>query len=180
MKPNGFLFVAASVFVCGFAWGYCALCPAGGLANNIPEDTNVNARYTVEAVDLEGASSAKLSPLARKELRRRVGEKFSPEAFQRLADLIRKELDARSVVHRLQKGSGPEQIRVTLQVNNRRVRIGAGDPSRLAYQSNQGLTGDLFLVAGGFRFGVRSNADELTERFSASPSRSHDFPMWVP
>ena len=166
MKPNGFLFVASAVFACGFAWGYCALCPTGVLAGSIPEETNINSRYTVEAVDLEGAASAKLSLTVRDELRRRVGEKFSPEAFERLAGLIRKELNARSVIHRLEKGSAPEHVRVTLQVNNRRVRIGAGEPSRLAYQSNQGLSGDLFLVAGGFRFGVRSNTDELTERFS--------------
>ena len=61
------------------------------------EVNNVNARYTVESIELSGIDEARLSRSLRTELKRRVGEKFHPDIFAELAVRIKQELRARAV-----------------------------------------------------------------------------------
>lgn len=168
--------MVAAVFLAGFLFG---LFSARAFSWNPSDDTNVNSRYTVESVEITGASEARLSKGLREELRRYVGQRFSPEAFARLSGRVRDELKARLVSPKLTKGSAPESVRVVLDVLGRRVNV-SSDPSRLAWHTRQGWTGDLLLTIeerdrqrltlGGF-----SNGDSATERFTgakASYSRS--------
>ena len=73
------------VFLAGLTFG---IFTASAFSWNVPDDTNVNSRYTVERIDLSGVPESKLSTRLRKELQQRVGQKFSPEAFAQLAGRI--------------------------------------------------------------------------------------------
>lgn len=161
--------MVAAVFVVGFLFG---LFSARAFSWNPSDDTNVNSRYTVESVEITGASETRLSRGLREELRRYVGQRFSPEAFARLSGRVRDELKARLVSPKLMKGSAPESVRVVLDVMGRRVNVST-DNSRLAWHTQQGWTGDLLLtieqrdkqrlILGGF-----SDGDTFTERLSGA------------
>jgi hypothetical protein len=103
--------MVAAVFLAGFLFG---LFSARAFSWNPSDDTNVNSRYTVESVEITGASEARLSKGLREELRRYVGQRFSPEAFARLSGRVREELKARLVSPKLMKGTAPESVKVVL------------------------------------------------------------------
>jgi hypothetical protein len=157
--------LVAAVFVTGFLFGVFS---ARAFSWNAGDDTNVNSRYTVESVEITGASESGLSRGLREELRRYVGQRFSPEAFAQLSGRVREELRARIVSPKLLRGSAPDSVRVVLDVMGRRIHV-ATDGSRLAWHTRQGWTGELLLVVeerdrqrlalGGF-----SDGDTLTER----------------
>jgi hypothetical protein len=161
--------MVAAVFLAGFLFG---LFSARAFSWNPSDDTNVNSRYTVESVEITGASEARLSRGLREELRRYVGQRFSPEAFARLSGRVRDELKARLVSPKLMKGTSPESVRVVLDVLGRRVNVST-DQSRMAWHSRQGVTGDLLLTIEErdrqrMSLGVFSDSDTLTERFSGA------------
>lgn len=161
--------MVAAVFIAGFLFGVFS---ARAFSWNPTDDTNVNSRYTVESVELTGASEARLSRGLREELRRYVGQRFSPEVFARLSGRVREELKARLVSPKLMKGSAPEQVRVVLDVMGRRVNVST-EQSRLAWHTQQGWTGNLQLnveerdkqrlALGGF-----SDGDTFTERVTGA------------
>jgi hypothetical protein len=161
--------MVAAVFLAGFLFG---LFSARAFSWNPSDDTNVNSRYTVESVELTGASEARLSRGLREELRRYVGQRFSPEAFARLSGRVRDELRARLVSPKLMKGTAPESVRVVLDVLGRRVNVST-DQSRVAWHTRQGWTGDLVLTIDErdrqrLSLGVFSDGDTLTERSSGA------------
>lgn len=134
--------MVAAVFLAGFLFG---LFSARAFSWNPSDDTNVNSRYTVESVEITGASEARLSKSLREELRRYVGQRFSPETFARLSARVRDELRARLVSPKLMKGTNPESVRVVLDVLGRRINV-TTDQSRLAWHTRQGWTGDLHIT----------------------------------
>ena len=150
------------VFLAGLTFG---IFTASAFSWNVPDEANVNSRYTVERIDLSGVPESKLSSRLRKELQERVGQKFSPEAFAQLAGRIREELKVRLVAPRLLRGSSSEQIRVVLEVSGRRIDV-IGSPSRLVYNSRQGWTADVRAGVKGGYVGFVSDGDQLMERFS--------------
>ena len=161
--------MVAAVFLAGFLFG---LFSARAFSWNPGDDTNVNSRYTVESVEITGASEARLSRGLREELRRDVGQRFSPEAFARLSGRVRDELKARLVSPKLMKGTEPESVRVVLDVLGRRVNVST-EQSRLAWHTRQGWTGELKLTIEErdrqrLSLGVFSDGDTLTERFSGA------------
>ena len=161
--------MVAAVFLAGFLFG---LFSARAFSWNPSDDTNVNSRYTVESVEISGASEARLSRGLREELRRYVGQRFSPEAFARLSGRVRDELKARLVSPKLMKGTEPESVRVVLDVLGRRVNVST-EQSRLAWHTRQGWTGELKLTIEErdrqrLSLGVFSDGDTLTERFSGA------------
>jgi hypothetical protein len=161
--------MVAAVFLAGFLFG---LFSARAFSWNPTDDTNVNSRYTVESVEITGASETRLSRGLRDDLRRYVGQRFSPEAFAKLSSRVREELKARLVSPKLMRGSAPESVRVVLDVLGRRISVST-EQSRLAWLSRQGWTGELALtveerdrqrlVLSGF-----SDGDTLTERLSGA------------
>ena len=78
------------------------------LVARISEDTdlseNINARYVVESVDLEGPSSD-VSQQLRDDLQRLVGKRLDTEEADRLKERLEKELPGRDVARRISKGS---------------------------------------------------------------------------
>jgi len=157
--------MVTAVFVMGFLFGVFS---ARAFSWNAPDDANVNSRYTVESVELSGASATRLSKSLRAELQGYVGQRFSPEAFGKLSERVRRELKARLVSHKLVKGSSPENVRVVLDVMGHDVVLDT-QQSRFAWYSGQGWTGDL--VAGlhegrkqHLSLGLFSDADTFTER----------------
>jgi hypothetical protein len=161
--------VVAAVFFAGFLFG---LFSARAFSWNPADDTNVNSRYTVESVEITGANEARLSRGLRDELRRYVGQRFSPETFAKLAGRVREELKARIVSPKLMRGSAPESVRVVLDVLGRRINVST-DQSRLAFHTRQGWSGDLALTIeerDRQRLGLAgfSDGDSFTERLSGA------------
>ena len=54
-----------------------------------PEEINVNARYTVEGVDISGTKESSMSKSLREDLHGLVGAKLNPEMLDDLARRIR-------------------------------------------------------------------------------------------
>ena len=162
MSATGFPGLVASVFLAGYAFG---LFGTTAFCWNRASDENVNSRYTVESVQIHGEDESKLSGSLRDEIKQRIGEKFDPQIFEDLARRVRKELQARGVATKLAKGANPDSVQVVLEVNRRSIELNAS-PSRFAYHSRQGWTGDLTAEGMGFRFGILSDGDQLLERYS--------------
>lgn len=131
-----------------------------------PTDVNVNSRYTVEGIEVLGEKKEKLSKSIRKDLDKLVGAKFDPGAVADLAKRIRKELRARSVAHKVEKGLRAEHVRVIFEVSRKRFDIDTVPASKGVYHSRQGWTGDLTVNIHGLLLGVASNQDDLIERFA--------------
>ena len=148
------------VFLAGLTFG---IFTASAFSWNVPDDTNVNSRYTVERIELAGAPEVSLSKELQHELHRLVGQKFSPEAFAKLAGRVRDELRARLVAPKLLRGSSSERIRVVLEVSGRRLDVTAS-PSRISYHTSQGWSGDLTLRAKSAWVGIVFDGDQLMER----------------
>lgn len=133
---------------------------------NQESEVNVNSRYTVESVELDGVRESKLSRDLREELQRKIGEKYDQQSFEDLRGRIRTELRPRSVVLRLTRGTRPETIRVIYEVTRRQLERLDTSRSKVAYHSKEGWTGDLTVEAGPVILGVTSNNDDLIERFA--------------
>lgn len=157
--------MVTTVFVMGFLFGVFS---ARAFSWNAPDEANVNSRYTVESVEISGANAARLSKDLREELQSYVGQRFSPEAFGKLSERVRRELKARLVSHKLKKGSSPDNVRVVLDVMGHHVVLDT-QQSRLAWYSGQGWTGELIAGLHNGRkqhlsLGLFSDADTFTER----------------
>src|SRR5262245_58698386 len=78
------------------------------LVARISEDTdrseNINARYVVESVEIEGPSS-EVSQQLRDDLQKLVGKRLDTEEAERLRDRLENELPGRDVARRISKGS---------------------------------------------------------------------------
>ncbi|HTQ56795.1 MAG TPA: BamA/TamA family outer membrane protein [Bryobacteraceae bacterium] len=160
-----------------FAWLGCFLA-CGLLRAGAPaESLNVNARYTVESVELTGDNPPGISKTLHKELMGMVGEKLNPAALDDLATRIRHELHVRAVTHRLLRGQKPEHVRVVFVVLGRPARFDASVP-QLVYRSDAGISGTVEGTATvgshAFTAGVVSNGDDLAERYTGILARYED------
>ena len=161
--------LVTAVFLAGFLFGIFS---ARAFSWNPADDTNVNSRYTVESVEIKGASEARLSKSLRDDLQRHIGQRFSPESFARLSARVRDELRARLVSPKLLKGNNPDSVRVVLDVLGRRVNVST-DHSRLAWHTTQGWTGELRLTVDqpgrqALSLAGFSDGDTSTERASGA------------
>jgi hypothetical protein len=138
------------------------------------EELNVNARYTVEGVEVSGASESRFSKTLRDDLHRLVGAKLNPEIIDDLARRIRLELHVRSVYRRVVKGAAPENVRVVFEVAHRKAEFDVSVP-RFVYQSGQGwsggVEGSLHATQNTLALGLVSDGDELVERFTGFSAR---------
>jgi len=166
----------------------------GGLLATGRQDseTNVNSRYTVEAVTVSGADwgtspavdavdhDRKISSGLRREIAALVGEKLNPAKLDDLAKRLRKELRARTVEHHVLRGKSPEYVEVVFQVEVPPTRFDASVPKFL-YQNDQGWSGAVEGTAtlhnNGFTAGVVSDGDELVERYTGVVARYESEPV---
>jgi len=171
-----------------FVW--LAVAVSGCLLSAAPQDPefNVNTRYTVEAVTVSGDGwstdvaaehpgadpNERISSGLRRQITALIGTKLNPAALDQLANKLRKELQARTVTHRVLRGATPEYVRVAFEVELRPTRFDVSVPKFL-YSSSQGWSGALEGTAtvrhNGFTAGLVSDGDELTERYTGVIAR---------
>jgi hypothetical protein len=186
------------------AWGGLLLLTALPLAplfsGTQDGELNVNSRYTVETVIVRGdgwtadlaandtADKAKsedryndarhISPSLRKQITSLIGDKLNPAVLDLLATRLRRELQARTVTHRVVRGSKPDFVDVLFEIQLRPTRFDVSVPN-LAYTSSEGASGAIQATATvaqqhEFTVGLVSNADDLVERYSGVVARYED------
>jgi hypothetical protein len=147
--------------------------------------TNVNQRYVVESVSVAGVEVDQLAPSRlptslRQRLKSLVGERCDVATLEDLSTQIRRELHLRTVTEHLSKGSAPDRIRVNFEIVRRDLAFDVSLPKFL-YHSKQGWTGELDastrIKQNNFTFGIVSNGDDLTERFTGMAVRYDSAPI---
>jgi len=149
------------------------------------EEANVNQRYFIESVSVGGVElseleDSRLPSTLRERLFALVGQHCDTAALEALAGEIRKQLHFREVTEHLSKGSGPDQVRVNFEIVHKDLGFDVSLP-RFLYHSQQGFTGEVDASTrykeNVLMFGVVSNGDDLTERYSGIAARfeSHAF-----
>jgi hypothetical protein len=133
---------------------------------------NINARYVVETVDIEGPSS-EVSQELRDDLQKLVGRRLDTDEAERLKERLEKELPGRDVARRISKGSQTGRIRVVFEIFEEPWIRFAPTRSKLVYHSEQGWSGVLDIPMSTsrsrhrFTAGVAFNdIDELIEEYS--------------
>jgi hypothetical protein len=146
------------------------------LVARISDDTglseNINARYVVESVDIEGPAS-EVSQQLRDDLQKLVGKRLDNEEADRLRGRLESELKGRNVARRISKGSEAGKIRVVFDIVEEPSIHFAPTRSKLVYHSEQGWSGALDVPFSNstsrHRFSagvVFSDIDELIEEYS--------------
>jgi hypothetical protein len=133
-------------------------------------DANVNSRYTVERVDVQGFDESRLSQFLRDEIRNLVGQKLNQSDAGRVLDEIKRELQPRySAEKKITKGSDPQHIVIVYEIQKAQI-IPFVDvpPDRIVYHSKQGISLDPATDVGKIYrvfFGGSDDQDLLIERF---------------
>jgi hypothetical protein len=166
-----------------YAWLGCLLAGSLLFAGNQDSETNVNTRYTVEAVTIQGDGwstdpaadhDKRLSSGLRREMASLVGGKLNPSALDDLAKRLRKEMHAKSVDHHVLRGKQQDYVQVVFDVKLPPTRFDVSVPKFL-YQSRPGWSGAVEGTAtvhqNGFTLGLVSDGDELVERFTGIEAR---------
>ncbi|MGD1071777.1 MAG: BamA/TamA family outer membrane protein [Bryobacteraceae bacterium] len=153
--------------------------PAGQSFLRDVAETNVNQRYTIESISVDGVhvEEAKLPGHLRRRMAALIGEHCDAAELEELATALRKELHLREVTQRLSRGSHPDSVRVNFEVVRKDADFDISVP-RFLYHSEQGFTGEVDAGAqvrqNNFSFSVLSNGDDLTERFTGIAARYED------
>jgi hypothetical protein len=136
--------------------------------------STINARYTVESVDISGVEDDRVSQALRADLQALVGGPLDPDAARRLDERLASELPGHRVRRRMSRGSQPGSIRLVFEVDEiegTRWIPFARSRSKVVYHSTLGWSGALDIPMGnrdhrvmvGFAFG---NDDDLLEEYS--------------
>jgi len=141
-------------------------------ANHLASSVNVNSRYTIEQVEVSGFPAAKLSDSLHAKLRRLPGTPYDTESLNDIAHTLRKDLHAKTVTQHLVRGSSSEMVKVVFEVERRSVALDISVPKFL-YHSKQGWSAQMLASTTvarnhSFIFGLVSDGDELTERFTGT------------
>jgi hypothetical protein len=148
-------------------------------------ESNVNQRYVIESVSLAGVEvdqlpASRLPKTLRSRLQGLVGAQCDVAMLDDLSVQIRRELHLRTVSEHLLRGSAPGRIRVNFEVVRRDLFFDISLPKFL-YHSKQGWTGELDASTrfrqNDLQFGVVSNGDDLTERFTGITARYDSAPL---
>lgn len=134
-------------------------------------DVNVNSRYTVEDVQVQGVKKDRLSKQLVGDLQHMVGAKLNPQALDDFVQRLTRELHARKVARKVLRGDTPEHVKVVFEVWLRRREEPDLRLSKALYDSKQGWTAKIIAdidIADheGLLFGVASDADDLLERYA--------------
>jgi hypothetical protein len=175
-------------------WLGCLLFGSLLLAGTQESEPNVNTRYTVEGVVVNGDGwttdvvsdhGAKISSGLRREIVALIGEKLNPSILDDLARRLRKEFHARTVTHRVLRGASPEYVKVAFEVKPRPTKFDISVPKFL-YTAKQGwsgaVEGTVTAKQNSMTFGLVSDGDELAERYAGLLARyenSHAGADWL-
>jgi hypothetical protein len=135
---------------------------------------NINARYTVESVEIQGIPEADISRSLRDRLQALVGRRLDHDEADELTDLLENERPGFSVERRISRGSERGRIRVVFEFSEKEgTRWIPFTPTRskFVYDSEQGWSGVLDIPMGGRNHRVTagfafSNNDDLVEEYS--------------
>jgi hypothetical protein len=178
------------------AWGGLALLTALPLtplfSGTQDSELNVNSRYTVETVLVRGdgwtanlaadkftdSNTRRISVALRRQITSLIGDKLNPAVLDLLAARLRKELQARTVTHRVLRGSKPDFVEVLFEIKLRPTRFDVSVPN-FAYTSSEGASGGLEAMVTveqqhEFTVGLVSNADDEVERYTGLLARYED------
>lgn len=149
------------------------------------EENNINQRYLVESVSLAGIAAANIGDKAlpftlRSKLVALIGQRCDTASLEDLASQIRSQLHLRDVSQHLSRGKAPDTVNVDFQLTEPDLTFDLSLP-RFLYHSQQHFSGELDATTR-FRgnsviFGVVSNGDDLTERFSGMKARFDSAPI---
>jgi outer membrane protein assembly factor BamA len=133
-------------------------------------DANVNSRYTVERIDVEGFDKDRLSQVIRDEMERLVGAKLNQDQANLILQEINRELQPKYwAVKRIARGSDPQHIVVIYDVRKTRLIPLVDVPANgIVYNSKQGFSIDANVGFGKinrFYVGASDDQDQLIERF---------------
>jgi len=139
-----------------------------------PVEFNVNARYTVEAVDIPPDVESRISRNLRQDLQKLIGQKFSTTALNDVARRIRDELHVTEVTQRLLRGTSPDHVLVVIRVPTRKNPFELSVPRFLFHSSegwSAGVEGSLTSGDNRVTASLVSDGDELAERYSGLRAR---------
>ncbi len=153
------------------------------LAARISDDRdlveNINARYTVESVEIHGVPDADISAALRDRLQALVGRQLDPGEAGALREELEAEKPGFDVRRRMSRGSRPGEIRVVFEfAESERLRWIPFVPTRskFVYHSDAGWSGLLDIPMGGrnhratLGFAFDDN-DDLIEEYSGARLR---------
>src|SRR5688572_17232836 len=135
---------------------------------------NINTRYVVESVEIQGIPESDISRSLRDRLQALVGRRLDHDEADELSDLLEAERPGYSVDRRISRGSERGRIRVTFEFSEKEgTRWIPFTPTRskFVYHSEEGWTGALDIPMGGRNHRVTagfsfSNNDDLVEEYS--------------
>lgn len=134
------------------------------------QDLNVNARYTVESVQVSGQKNWRISDALRKEVDKMVGSKLDYPALDRLADRIKKELHVPAVAVNVGRGTVPDHVVVNFEVPKEHEQPAELHVAKFLYDSKLGWSGEgdasTTVQGNKFTFGLVSDSDAMLERFA--------------
>jgi len=127
--------------------------------------TNINARYIVEGVNLLGSETKALSRSLRAELKQVVGANLDSRRLEKLASRIKEELRVTGVKVHVAKGTMPGHVLVNFEVAKKPVDLKV---AKFLYDSKGGWSGEASATTraagNSFTLGLVSDDDALVER----------------
>lgn len=144
------------------------------LRDDRDREINVNARYTVEDVEVRGLDDRDLSAELRAEIQTLIGQRLDSDVAQRIETRLREALPEYEVRRGIRRGRQAGQIRVLFLVDRiESARWLHYEPTRFEfiYHSDQGWGGlfDLSISSRNFRLTpiiAVDHADDLVEEYS--------------
>jgi hypothetical protein len=152
--------------------------------------TDINTRYTVERVEIDGIDEDRISRDLRDDLQALVGRRLDNDEADALADRLKAEQPDYTVGRRVSKGSDEGRLRVVFRFELSEDRLWVPRPpsrTKLVFHEDQGWSGAVDIHIGGdgisigpsmrgarhqvtvgFAFG---NLDDLVEEYSAQRIR---------
>ena len=136
--------------------------------------SNINARYTVDSVEISGIPDTAVSQELRDDMQALVGDRLDPDEADRLRDRLAAELPEYNVRRRVSRGRRSARVRVIFVVSEIETPPWidfAASRSKLVYHSTLGWSGVLDIPMGGrdnrLTLGlVGDNDDDLLEEYS--------------
>lgn len=132
------------------------------------QDTNVNTRYSIEAIVVENGGYS-ISKGLQRELDRLVGRPFRTETLNEVERRIKIEFPGYKVNRQVAKGLTQDQLKVIFSLERSHKFLDINSP-RLAYHSQQnfsfGASADINLRLASLSFGLITDNDERVERYS--------------
>lgn len=142
-------------------------------------ETNVNQRYQIESVSVEGVevtqiAANRLPSTLRERLHALVGGRCDLALLDRVAFELKHQLRLRDVTEHLSKGTSPDTVRVNFVLVQRDVAFDVSLP-RLLYRSAGSFTGEadarVNFRQNSLTAGIVTDGDELLERYSGANVR---------